>query len=135
MGQRYSAWADWLDKFDKASEGIQALWILAGTVTVLGLTFIVMRGLVEVVGFWAISHHWSFRDGGAGPGSHTRRGIKKRAVGRTSFGITSASRFQVPLRGPGMTGLPLPTPPSPLPSRPILPYRRAHPTRGACLMI
>jgi hypothetical protein len=50
----YSAWADWLNKFHTASEGIQALWIVAGAVTVLGVTWVVMRGVVEVVRVWRV---------------------------------------------------------------------------------
>lgn len=48
----YSAWADWLNKFHTASEGIQALWIVAGAVTVIGVMWVVMRGVVEVVRVW-----------------------------------------------------------------------------------
>lgn len=50
MDQPYSAWADWLNKFHTSSEWIQALWLVAGSVTVLGVTWLVMRGLCEIVG-------------------------------------------------------------------------------------
>jgi hypothetical protein len=45
----YSPFADWLSKFHTASEPIQALWIVALSATVLGVTWIVMRGLREMV--------------------------------------------------------------------------------------
>ena len=48
----YSAWADWLNKFHTASETIQALWIVASAVTVIGVTWVVTRGVVEVVRVW-----------------------------------------------------------------------------------
>jgi hypothetical protein len=44
----YSPFADWLSKFHTASEPIQALWIVALTATVLGVTWLVMRGLREI---------------------------------------------------------------------------------------
>ncbi len=49
MDQPYSAWADWLNKFHTSSEWIQALWLVAGTVTVLGVTWLVMRGVCEMI--------------------------------------------------------------------------------------
>ncbi|MBZ6074905.1 hypothetical protein [Microvirga puerhi] len=49
MDQPYSLAADWLSKFHTAPELIQALWIIAIPVTVLGLAWIVMRGLREIV--------------------------------------------------------------------------------------
>jgi hypothetical protein len=48
MDQPYSFLADWLSKFHMASEPIQALWIVALSATVLGVTWIVMRGVREV---------------------------------------------------------------------------------------
>ena len=52
MDQPYSFLADWLSKFHMASEPIQALWIVALSATVLGVTGIVMRGVREIVGCW-----------------------------------------------------------------------------------
>ena len=45
MDQPYSAWADWLNKFHTSSEWIQALWLVTGATTVLGVTWLAMRGL------------------------------------------------------------------------------------------
>jgi hypothetical protein len=45
----YSAIVDALDKFYAASEPIQALWVVALTAMVLGVTRIVMRGVREIV--------------------------------------------------------------------------------------
>ncbi|WP_201832177.1 hypothetical protein [Microvirga zambiensis] len=50
MDQPYSAWADWLNKFHTSSEWIQALWLVTGAATVLGVTWLVMRGVCEIVG-------------------------------------------------------------------------------------
>jgi hypothetical protein len=47
--QFYSPWADLLSKFHTASESIQALWIVAASVTALGVTYLVMRGVRETV--------------------------------------------------------------------------------------
>jgi hypothetical protein len=47
--QPYSPFADWLSKFYLVSEPIQALWIVALSATVLGVTWIVMRGLREIL--------------------------------------------------------------------------------------
>ena len=49
MEQPYSFLADWLSKFQIASEPIQALWILALAATALGVTWLVMRGAVGIV--------------------------------------------------------------------------------------
>ena len=49
MDQPYSAWADWLNKFHTSSEWIQALWLVTGATTVLGVTWLVMRGLCEII--------------------------------------------------------------------------------------
>ncbi|MGO4523653.1 hypothetical protein AB4097_02180 [Microvirga sp. 2MCAF35] len=48
MDQPYSLWADWLSKFQSSSEPIQALWVVAVPVTVLGLARLTMRGLVQL---------------------------------------------------------------------------------------
>jgi hypothetical protein len=50
MDQPYSPFADWLSKFHAWSEPIQALWLIAIPVTVLGLAWIVLRGLRDFVG-------------------------------------------------------------------------------------
>ena len=52
MDQPYSVIADWLSKFHTWPETIQALWLVAVSVTVLGVTWIVMRGLRETVAVW-----------------------------------------------------------------------------------
>ncbi len=52
MDQPYSVIADWLSKFHTWPESIQALWLIALPVTVLGVTWIVMRGLRETVAAW-----------------------------------------------------------------------------------
>jgi hypothetical protein len=52
MDQPYSVIADWLSKFHTWPESIQALWLIAVPVTVLGVTWIVMRGLRETVAAW-----------------------------------------------------------------------------------
>ncbi|EIM26011.1 hypothetical protein [Microvirga lotononidis] len=49
MDQPYSLWADWLSKFHTWPEFIQALWLVAGPVTLLGLAWLVMRGLRDLV--------------------------------------------------------------------------------------
>lgn len=48
MEQPYSVLADWLSKFHTWPEFIQALWLVAVPVTVLGVTWIVMRGLRDI---------------------------------------------------------------------------------------
>jgi hypothetical protein len=52
MDQPYSVIADWLSKFHTWPESIQALWLIAVPVTVLGVTWIVMRGLRDTVAAW-----------------------------------------------------------------------------------
>jgi len=49
VDQPYSAWADWLSKFHTWPELIQGLWLVALPLTVLGVTWIVMRTLREIV--------------------------------------------------------------------------------------
>jgi hypothetical protein len=49
MDQPYSVIADWLSKFHTWPESIQALWLIAVPVTVLGVTWIVMRGLRDLI--------------------------------------------------------------------------------------
>ncbi|UVF18643.1 hypothetical protein HPT29_019450 [Microvirga terrae] len=50
MDQPYSAFADWLSKFHAAPGPIQALWLVAGPATILGLAWFVLRGMREIVG-------------------------------------------------------------------------------------
>ena len=50
MDQPYSLWADLLSKFHTAPELIQALWLVMVPLTLLGLTWIVMRGLRDLIG-------------------------------------------------------------------------------------
>lgn len=49
MDQPYSVVADWLSKFHTWPELIQALWLIAIPATVLGITWIVMRGLTQIL--------------------------------------------------------------------------------------
>lgn len=48
MDQPYSVWADLLNKFHTSSELIQALWLVAVPVTLLGTTWLVMRTLRDI---------------------------------------------------------------------------------------
>ena len=48
MEPPYSAWADMLAKFHTSPEWIQALWLTVGPVTVLGVTWLVMRAVREI---------------------------------------------------------------------------------------
>jgi hypothetical protein len=49
MDQPYSPFADWLSKFHAWPEPIQALWLVSMPLTVLGLAWIVLRGLRDLV--------------------------------------------------------------------------------------
>jgi hypothetical protein len=49
MDQPYSAWADWLSKFHTWPELIQALWLVAVPLTVLGVTWLVVRTLRDLI--------------------------------------------------------------------------------------
>jgi len=49
MDQPYSAWADCLSKFHTWSEFIQALWLVSVPVTLLGMTWITMRGTRDIL--------------------------------------------------------------------------------------
>ncbi|WP_244470447.1 hypothetical protein [Microvirga vignae] len=49
IDQPYSFWADLLNKFHTAPELIQALWLIVMPATLLGLTWLVMRGLTQLV--------------------------------------------------------------------------------------
>jgi hypothetical protein len=48
MEQPYSIVADWLSKFHAWPAFIQMLWLVVPSVTVLGVTWIVMRGLRDI---------------------------------------------------------------------------------------
>ena len=57
MDQPYSVVADWLSKFHTWPELIQALWLLAIPATALGVTWLVMRGLRDLIPMLA-RRHW-----------------------------------------------------------------------------
>ncbi|WP_445503147.1 hypothetical protein [Microvirga sp. G4-2] len=56
MDQPYSFWADLLNKFHTAPELIQALWLMALSATALGVTWIVMRGLTQILSITSCRH-------------------------------------------------------------------------------
>ncbi|EIM29452.1 hypothetical protein [Microvirga lotononidis] len=43
------SWADWLSKFHTWPEFIQALWLVSVPVTLIGITWLMMRGLRDFV--------------------------------------------------------------------------------------
>ena len=49
MDQPYSVVADWLSKFHTWPETIQALWLIAMPVTILGITWLILRGLRDLI--------------------------------------------------------------------------------------
>jgi hypothetical protein len=49
MDQPYSVWADLLAKFHASSDLIQALWLIAVPATVLGVAYLVLRGVRDIV--------------------------------------------------------------------------------------
>ncbi|WP_114945388.1 hypothetical protein [Microvirga calopogonii] len=49
MEQPYSAWADWLSKFHTWPELIQALWLVSVPLTFIGATWLLMRGLRDLI--------------------------------------------------------------------------------------
>jgi hypothetical protein len=49
MDQTYSPFADWLSKFHTWPEPIQALWLIAVPATLIGITWLLMRGLRETI--------------------------------------------------------------------------------------
>ena len=49
MDQPYSAWADWLSKFHTWPEFIQGLWLVSVPLSLIGVTWLVMRGLRDLV--------------------------------------------------------------------------------------
>ena len=83
--QPYNLAADWLSKFHTSPEPIQALWLVAMTVTVLGVTWLLMRALAALL---------------ARPG-------KNRLQGHLAFGVYEApdGRWMVYLRDSGATPL------------------------------
>jgi hypothetical protein len=58
MDQPYSAWADWLSKFHTWPEFIQALWLVSVPLTLIGVTWLVMRGLRDLIGLKRAKRHW-----------------------------------------------------------------------------
>lgn len=54
MEPSYSVVADALSKFHTASEGIQALWLVTGAVTVLGTAFCGLQAVRAVAGLLAL---------------------------------------------------------------------------------
>ncbi|MFC4174893.1 hypothetical protein ACFOYU_23030 [Microvirga sp. GCM10011540] len=52
MDQPYSVIADWLSKFHTWPEFIQGMLLVAVPVTVLGVTWLVMRGLRDLAAVW-----------------------------------------------------------------------------------
>jgi len=56
--QTYSVLADWLSKFHTWPEFIQALWIVAIPVTVLGVTWLTMRALRDLISLTRTKRHW-----------------------------------------------------------------------------
>jgi hypothetical protein len=48
MDQPYSPWADCLSKFHVWPELIQGLWLVAVPLTLLGITWLVMRGIGDL---------------------------------------------------------------------------------------
>jgi hypothetical protein len=57
MDQPYSPWADWLSKFHTWPELIQGLWLVAVPLTLLGITWLVMRGLTRLAPMLS-RRHW-----------------------------------------------------------------------------
>jgi hypothetical protein len=53
MDQPYSVVADWLSKFHTWPMVIQGLWVIAIAVTLLGMTWLMMRGIRDIT---AIRH-------------------------------------------------------------------------------
>ncbi|WP_262269033.1 hypothetical protein [Microvirga yunnanensis] len=58
MDQPYSLWADWLSKFQSSSEPIQALWLVSLPLTLLGITWLVLRSVRDLVGLVRRERHW-----------------------------------------------------------------------------
>jgi hypothetical protein len=49
MDQPYSVWADLLAKFHASSDLIQALWLIAVPATVLGVAYLVLRAIRDIL--------------------------------------------------------------------------------------
>lgn len=58
MDQPYSVVADWLSEFHTWPELIQALWLVALPVTALGVTWLTMRALRDIIGLTRAERHW-----------------------------------------------------------------------------
>jgi len=52
MEPSYSVLADWLSKFHTCPAFIQMLWLVAPLAALLGTTWLVMRGLRDIVAVW-----------------------------------------------------------------------------------
>ncbi|RDI56417.1 hypothetical protein [Microvirga subterranea] len=99
MEQPYSVLADWLSKFHTWPEFIQALWLVAVPVTVLGVTWIVMRGLRDIAAVWR------------GRGEATLYGVP--SEWRAPAQIDRGGRLRVADSGTALPPLPAPSAPSP----------------------
>ena len=88
MEQPYSAWADWLDKFHTSSELIQALWLLVVPLTLLGATWLVLRGIRDIL---RLSHQ--HRGDLAG-------GVYRNGRGRTVIDWTGGPRREIAWENP-----------------------------------
>ena len=77
MDQPYSAWADWLSKFHTWPEPIQALWLVSVPLTLIGITWLVMRGLRDLIP--AFSRRWRGQSGWRG---HLIYGVYQDPQGR-----------------------------------------------------
>jgi len=58
MDQPYSVVADWLSKFHTWPEPIQGLWLIAIPATALGITWLTMRGIRDIIALARTKHHW-----------------------------------------------------------------------------
>ncbi|WP_262030275.1 hypothetical protein [Microvirga sp. Mcv34] len=74
MDQPYSLWADWLSKFHTWPEFIQALWLVAIPVTVLGLAWLALRGIRDLIVSLSRRDHGASDDHGEPPGHSEWRG-------------------------------------------------------------
>ncbi|MCB5175914.1 hypothetical protein [Microvirga lenta] len=110
MDQPYSVIADWLSKFHTWPEFIQGMWLVAVPVTVLGVTWIVMRGLRDLAAAWR------------GRGEATLYGIPRDWPGPPL--TYRGGRLRI---AEGETPPPLPAPSAPPPSFRGGPQDRARP--------
>ena len=58
MDQPYSIVADWLSKFHTWPELIQALWLVTIPATALGVTWLTMLALRDLIGLARPKRHW-----------------------------------------------------------------------------